>query len=118
MWHAFIFLLTLLIRLLRAACKPRDELALENLALRQQVAALMLATRRPTLHDADRAFWVALRKTWSTWTSRLVVVPPETVVDWQKISAPCRELGQRDSIDLRGMTTRVFFHAPAPRPAA
>jgi len=64
MWHAFIFfLLTLPIRLLRAACKPRDELVLENLALRQQVAALMLATRRPTLHDANRAFWVALHKT-------------------------------------------------------
>jgi transposase InsO family protein len=84
MGHAFIFFLTLLIRLLRAACKPRDELVLENLALRQQVAALMLAKHRPKLHDADRAFWVALRKTWSEWTSRLLVVRPETVVDWQR----------------------------------
>jgi hypothetical protein len=34
MFHAFIFLLTLLIRLLRAACTPRDDLVLESLALR------------------------------------------------------------------------------------
>src|SRR6476660_4210660 len=84
MWHAFIFLLTLLIRLLRAACNPMDELLLENLALRQQVAALMLVKHRPKLHDADRAFWIALRGTWSKWTTRLVVVRPETVVDWQR----------------------------------
>lgn len=84
MWHAFIFLLTLLIRLLRAASKSRDELIIENLALRQQVTALKLERHRPKLHDADRAFWVALRKSWSNWTSRLVVVRPETVVDWQR----------------------------------
>ena len=40
MWQAFVFLLTLLVRLLRAVCKSRDELVLENLAVRQQIAAL------------------------------------------------------------------------------
>ena len=57
MWHAFIFLLTLLVRLLRAVFKSRDELVLENLALRQQVTALNLGKNKPRLHDADRAFW-------------------------------------------------------------
>jgi len=38
----FIFLLRVLIRLLRAACKSRDGPVLENLALRQQVTALKL----------------------------------------------------------------------------
>jgi len=71
MWNVFIFLVTLLVRLLRAACKSRDELMLENLALRQQVAALRLGRHRAKLHDADRAFWVALRKTWANWASRL-----------------------------------------------
>jgi hypothetical protein len=66
MWHAFVFLLTLLVRLLRAACKSRDELVLENLALRQQVTALTLGRHRPKLHNADRAFWVALYKSWSS----------------------------------------------------
>jgi transposase InsO family protein len=36
------------------------------------------------LHDADRTFWIALRATWSHWTSRLMVVTPDTVVDWQR----------------------------------
>jgi len=84
MWHAFIFLLTLLVRLLRAACKSRDELVLENLALRQQVGALKLERHKARLHDTDRAFWIALRKTWANWTSRLLIVKPETVVDWQR----------------------------------
>ena len=84
MWHAFIYLVTLLVRLLRAACKSRDELALDNLALRQQVTALKLGRHKPKLHDADRAFWVALHKTWFNWASRLVIVKPGTVVDWQR----------------------------------
>jgi transposase InsO family protein len=84
MWRTFIFLLTLVVRLLRAACKSRDELVLEHLALRQQVTALKLGRLRPKLHDADRAFWIALRRTWAPWTSRLLIVKPETVVDWQR----------------------------------
>jgi len=84
MWHAFIFLLTLLVRLLRGACKSREELILENLALRQQVTALKLVRHKPKLHEADRAFWIALCRSWSNWASRLVIVKPETVLDWQR----------------------------------
>ena len=84
MWRAFIFLITLQVRVLRAACKPREELILENLALRQQVTALKLGGHRAKLHEGDRAFWIALAKTWANWTSRLVIVKPETVVDWQR----------------------------------
>ena len=65
MWNAFIFHLTLFVRLVRSACKSRDELMLENLALRQQITALKLGGHKPRLHEADRAFWVALRKTWT-----------------------------------------------------
>jgi len=84
MWNAFIFLLAVLVRLLRAVGKSKQELILENLALRQQVTAFKLGTHRPKLHDTDRAFWVGLRKTWSGWSRRLVIVKPETVVDWQR----------------------------------
>jgi putative transposase len=84
MWNALIFVLTLLVRLLRAACKSREDLILENLALRQQVTALKLGSPRPKLHDTHRAFRVGLRKTWSGWTSRLVIVEPETVMDWHR----------------------------------
>ena len=54
MWQAVIFLLTLLVRLLRATCKSRDELVPENLAFRQQVTALKVGRLRPRLHEADR----------------------------------------------------------------
>jgi len=84
MRYAFIFFLTLLVRLLRATRKSRDELVLENLALRQQVTALKLGKHKLKLHDADRAFWIALRKTWANWAGRLLIVKPETVVDWQR----------------------------------
>jgi len=80
MWHAFIFLITLGVRLLRAACQSRDELVLENLPLQQQVTALKLERHKPRLHDADRAFWIALCRSWSNWASRLVIVKPETVL--------------------------------------
>jgi putative transposase len=89
MWNVFIFLLTLLVRVIRSACKSRDELMLENLALRQQVTALKLGKHKPKLHDADRAFWIALRKSWANWASRLVIVKPETVVDWQRRRFRC-----------------------------
>ena len=69
MWHAFIFLLSVQVQLLRVVCKPRDELVLENLALRQQVTALSLGKHKPKLHDADRAFWIALRRSWPRWAN-------------------------------------------------
>jgi len=66
------------------ACKSGDELVLENLALRQRVGTLKPGRHRPKLHDAYPAFWVALRKTWTSWARRLLIVKPETVVDWQR----------------------------------
>jgi hypothetical protein len=59
-----IFLVTLGVLALRAIFRTRDELLIENLALRQQVAALKKERPRPVLDDIDRAFWVALRASW------------------------------------------------------
>jgi putative transposase len=84
MLRSIAFLVTLLVRLVRALFRPRAELVLENLALRQQVTALKHARPRPTLDDVDRAFWVALRAAWNGWADRLVLVKPETVVKWHR----------------------------------
>jgi len=54
------------------------ELAIENLALRQQLAILKRTTKRPRLTNADRAFWVALCGLWSDWQHALLLVKPET----------------------------------------
>ena len=53
-------LLYVLLATARASLKPQRELALENLALRQQLAILHRTSKRPKLTKADRAFWVAV----------------------------------------------------------
>ncbi|MGB8225204.1 MAG: hypothetical protein WCF10_21635 [Polyangiales bacterium] len=44
----------------RSSLKTKRELALENLALRQQLAILKRKTKRPKLTKADRAFEFAM----------------------------------------------------------
>jgi putative transposase len=77
-------LMQMLLALVQALMASRKELALENLALRQQVAALKRERPRPRLTDLDRLFWVALRDRWSDWANALIIVKPETVVRWHQ----------------------------------
>ena len=67
-----------------SAFKTRRALALENLALRQQLAVLHRSVKRPRLSDVDRGFWVLLRRIWTDWDRVLVMVKPETVVRWHR----------------------------------
>ena len=69
---------------LRAALKTRRGLALENLALRQQLAVLQQSGKRPRLSDVDRCFWVLLRRIRTDWNTVLIIVKPETVVRWHR----------------------------------
>ena len=62
----------------------RTNLALEILALRQQVAVLKRKRPRPKLNCMDRLFWTVLRKLWSRWAEVLLIVKPETVVGWHR----------------------------------
>ena len=64
--------------------RNRGELALENLALRQQLAVLRAKKKRPRVRPVDRIFWVWLSRLWSNWRSALLIVQPETVVRWNK----------------------------------
>jgi transposase InsO family protein len=77
-------LLYVLLATARASLKPQRELALENLALRQQLAIVQRKTKRPRLTQADRAFWVALCTLWPDWQSALLIVKPETVIGWHR----------------------------------
>ena len=61
MLRLLIFVVSLCARALRAMCRRRADLVIENLALRQQVTALKKERHRPPLDDTDRALWVALR---------------------------------------------------------
>jgi hypothetical protein len=56
------------------------QVALENLALREQLATFQRSVRRPKIRPTDQLFWVCLRKVWKEWKSALVIVRPETVL--------------------------------------
>jgi putative transposase len=64
--------------------RSRSDLALEVLALRQQVAVLKRRRPRPRLNSLDRLFWTTLRRAWTRWAEVLAIVKPETVVGWHR----------------------------------
>ena len=63
---------------------PRSRLAIENLALRQQLAVYKQSMKRPKLRPRDRIFWVCLSRFWSNWRSALCLVQPDTVIRWHR----------------------------------
>ena len=69
---------------LRSAVRTHRALALENLALRQQLAVWKAREPRPRLTERDRIFWVFLSRRWTNWRHSLHVVRPETVVRWHR----------------------------------
>jgi putative transposase len=69
---------------LRSLLRTQMELAAENLALRQQLAALEHSSKRPRLRNRDRIFWVFLSRLWSNWRGVLLIVQPQTVVRWHQ----------------------------------
>jgi len=76
--------LGILIGTLRSCLRTHRELALENLALRQQLAVWKARQPRPRLTRTDRIFWVLLSSVWTSWRHSLQVVRPETVVGWHR----------------------------------
>jgi putative transposase len=76
--------LGILLRTFRSAVRTRRELALENLALRQQLAVWKARRPRPRVTEMDRIFWIVLSRVWENWRSSLQVVRPETVVRWHR----------------------------------
>jgi putative transposase len=72
-----------LVRLLVSPLEVRG-IAVENLALRQQLAVMKRQCPRPRLRKTDRLFWVWLATVWRDWRKLLVIVRPETVVAWHR----------------------------------
>jgi len=64
--------------------KERRDLALENLALRQQLAVLKRERKRPAIKNRDRLFWGWLSRIWRGWRESLIIVKPETVISWHR----------------------------------
>jgi hypothetical protein len=55
-------LVLVLLRGVRSGLQSRADLVLENLALRQQLAAFARSGRRPRLTHGDRWFWIGLSR--------------------------------------------------------
>jgi hypothetical protein len=73
-----------LFRCVVALFRSREEQAIVELALRQQLAVYAQNHQRPRLSPLDRTFWVLLSRLWPSWKNHLVVVRPETVVRWHR----------------------------------
>jgi hypothetical protein len=69
---------------LLSGVRSRRDLALENVALRQQLIVLRRRQGNVRLKDRDRLFWVALHRVWRGWFRALILVQPATVVGWHR----------------------------------
>jgi transposase InsO family protein len=81
---ALNLVLSLLFYSLRVLGRSRSDLLLENVALRQQLNALIKTKPLPRLQPEERMLWVVLRRTWSRWQDALLLVQPETVAAWHR----------------------------------
>src|SRR6266487_502619 len=64
--------------------RPRQDLALEVLALRHQLMVLKRQTGRPKLRPSDRYLWLLLMRGWPNWRNPLILFRPETLIGWQR----------------------------------
>jgi putative transposase len=116
-----------LIRLLPFLVGGHRQLALENLALRQQLSVYKRTATRPKLPTTDRLFWVGLARVWAGWRQSLVIVTPDTVLRWQRrrfreywTRLSSRTTGGRPPVnaEIRALVTRMAIANPlwgAPR---
>src|SRR5262245_19121523 len=105
---------------LRAAVRTHGELALENLALRQQLAVCKARQPRSRLSAMDRMFWVLLSRLSTSWRDSLQLVRPETVVGWHRQGfrrhwawkSWSRRGRPRISIEVRALIRRMSWANP------
>jgi len=84
MLRALLSLVTSMALSAIALFRTRENQAIVELALRQQLAVYVHRHPRPRLSPLDRAFWVALSQFWPHWRSALVVVRPGSVIRWHR----------------------------------
>ena len=76
--------LSLVVSLIKSSLKSQAELALKNLALRQQLAILKRERSHARLRRRDLLFWVSLSAILQRWRELFIVAKPETVVRWHR----------------------------------
>src|SRR5207248_9932672 len=81
-------LLLFVFRFVRLLLSGHQAAAIENAALRMQIAAFQRKRKRPLLTTLDRMFWITLRSLSGDWRKPLLYVQPDTVVRWQRERFP------------------------------
>jgi len=85
MYRALIQLLIFQFRIIQILFKSKDDLVLETIELRQQLAIYQTKKKKhENISDLTRSLLVALKRTWSKWIDALIIVKPETVIYWQQ----------------------------------
>jgi putative transposase len=74
----------LLFRFARLLLGGHATVAVENAALRLQLAVFQRKRKRPVLTSFDRLFWVGLSLLWNGWRIPLMYVQADTVVRWRR----------------------------------
>ena len=104
MYRVLSEILIILINIFKTVFKSKNDIIIENLTLRQQLATYKAQNLKPKLRERDRFFWITLKNSWSKWIDSLVIVKPETVIGWQrrrfkkhwtKISSKSRRSGRK-----------------------
>src|SRR5215831_15452856 len=72
------------IRFILLVLAGQKQVALENVALRQQLAVFKRNVPRPKLTNRDRLLWIGLYMTWQGWKSALMIVQREAVTSWHR----------------------------------
>jgi len=111
-----------------SAFRSREDLILENLALRQQLLALHANRPRRRLSARQKLFWIVLRRLWAGWKKPLILVTPRTVVGWHRagfrlywrVISRVRKPGGRKPVgqEIRALIFRIAAENPtwgAPR---
>jgi transposase InsO family protein len=66
------------------ALASRQQLVLENIALRHQLEVLQRNAKRPHLKPSDRALWAMISRALPDWRRHLTIVQPDTVIRWHR----------------------------------
>ena len=77
-------LIRLFLETLRKSIFSKQQLVLENLALRHQLLVYQRNHKKLRLNNNDRAIWVLLSKFLKNWKDVLVIVKPKTVIRWHR----------------------------------
>ena len=77
-------ILRLVVTFVASLFKSQRQLALENMALRQQVTMLRQSVKRPRATPADKLFWIFFSRYIDGWRELLLGLHPDTVVRWHR----------------------------------